>query len=168
MVMNCFPSYDNLVVLLQKNLFRSATSFANYQRTRLVWVHKPIANGGGHSEIVSSCGGIWVENPSHPTPDRKKCKAIFWLRAQIKHWGGLPSFWKSIAGGLVRPEFYCHYFHGWQKLKRQRADSPFEIQINFAHRLSNSFSKPILLSEIAQSSWQRTSRERCYHLNLWG
>ena len=35
MVMNCFPSYDNLVVPFQKNLFRSATSFANYQRTRL-------------------------------------------------------------------------------------------------------------------------------------
>ena len=34
-VMNCMPFYDNLVVPSQKNLFRSATSFANNQRTRI-------------------------------------------------------------------------------------------------------------------------------------
>ena len=37
------------------------------------------------------------------------------------------------------------------------AGSPLETQINFAYRLSKSFSKPISLSEIARSSWQRRS-----------
>ena len=48
------------------------------------------------------------------------------------------------------------------------ADSPLEIQINIAHCLSKLISKPIPLSEIAQSSWQRTLRGRCNYLNLWG
>ena len=40
--------------------------------------------------------------------------------------------------------------------KFSEADSPLENQINFAYTLSNSISKPNSLSEIAQSSWQRT------------
>ena len=87
---------------------------------------------------------------------------------QNKHRGGWRSFWKPIAGGLVRSDFYCHYCHGWRNIMKKKADSPLEIQINLAHRLSNSFSKPILLSEIAHSSWQRTLRGRCNYLNLWG
>ena len=46
------------------------------------------------------------------------------------------------------------------------AGSPLEIQINFTHRLSNSFSKPIFLIEIAHSCWQMTLRGRCNYLNL--
>ena len=48
------------------------------------------------------------------------------------------------------------------------ADSPLEIQISLAFYLSKTISKPIPLSEIAQSSWQRTLRGRCNYLNLWG
>ena len=55
-----------------ENLFRSAMSFANNQRTRLAWVHKRTANRGGHSERFSSCGQIWIENRRSPAPDRRK------------------------------------------------------------------------------------------------
>ena len=98
----------------------------------------------------------------------EKRKAIFWPTAQIKHWWGCRSLWKPIEGGLVQSDYYCYYCNGWRNLMRKTADSPLEIQINFAHRLSNSFSKPILLSEISQSSWQMTLRWRCNYLNLWG
>ena len=64
--------HNNFVVPSQKNLFMSAMSFANYQRIRLAWVHKPTANRGGHPEILSSCIEIWIENRSSPAPDRRK------------------------------------------------------------------------------------------------
>ena len=48
------------------------------------------------------------------------------------------------------------------------ANSQLENQTNLAHRLSKSIPKPISLSEIARSSWQRTLRGRCYHLNRRG
>ena len=86
----------------------------------------------------------------------EKHKTNFWLRTQIKHWGGCRSLWKPIAGGLVQSDYYCYYCHGWRNLLRKTADSLVEIQINFAHRLSKSIPNPISLSEIAWSSWQRT------------
>ena len=60
----------------------------------------------------------------------EKRKANLWFMAQIKHWGGWWSFWKPIAGGL---------FNGGNCFSQ--SDSPLEIQINFAYRLLNSFSK---------------------------
>ena len=72
MVMNCFPSYDNLVIPYLKSIFGGAKSVVIFQDMRLAWVHKPTANRVGHSEIFSSCGQIWIENRSQPTPDRRK------------------------------------------------------------------------------------------------
>ena len=136
MVINCFPSYDNLVDPAQNNLFRSVTSFANSQRTRLAWVHKSSANRRGHPEILSFCGEIWIENCSHPAPDRRKRKTNLWFTAQNKHWGGLRCFWKSQGRGQERWNFLPRLTIYDDENLFSEADSPLEIQINFAHRLS--------------------------------
>ena len=86
----------------------------------------------------------------------EKCKANLWFTARNKHWGGWRCFWKLIAGGLVRWKFLPQIMIFDDENKLSEADSPLENQINFAYTLSNSFSKPILLSEIARSSSQRT------------
>ena len=130
MVMNCFPAYDNLVIPYLKSIFGGAKSVVIFQDMRLAWVHKPTANRVGHSEIFSSCGQIWIENRSYPAPDRRKTQGNLRFTTQIKHWGGWWSFWKPIVG---------RHFDG--KNWFSEADSPLEIQINFAYRLSNSFSK---------------------------
>ena len=88
--------------------------------------------------------------------------------ARNKHWGGWRCFWKLIAGGLVRWKFLPQIMIFDDENKLSEADSPLENQINFAYTLSKLFSKPILLSEISQSSWQMTLRWRCNYLNLWG
>ena len=49
-----------------------------------------------------------------------------------------------------------------------QTDSQLEIQINLAYPLWKPISKPILLIEFAQSSWQRTLWWRCNYLNHWG
>ena len=88
--------------------------------------------------------------------------------ARNKHWGGWRCFWKLIAGGLVRWKFLPQLMILDDENQFSEADSPLENQINFAYTLSKLFSKPILLSEISQSSWQMTLRWRCNYLNLWG
>ena len=98
----------------------------------------------------------------------EKCKTIFWLTAQIKHWRGCRSFWKLIAGGQGTMEFMPRLTTFDDENLFSEAGSPLEFQINFAHRLSKSIPKPISLSEIAHSSWQMTLRRRCNYLNLWG
>ena len=98
----------------------------------------------------------------------EKCKAIFWLRAQIKHWGGWQCFWKPIEGGQVRWNFLPRLTIYDDDNQFSEGDSPVEIQINFARHPSKSISKLILLSELGRSSWQRTLRGRCKYLNLWG
>ena len=162
------PSHNILVVSSQRNLFRSAMSLANYQRTRLAWVHKPIANRGGHSKIFCSCGQIWIENCSHPASDRRKTQGNLWITAQIKHWGGLWSFWKPIAGGQERWNFLSRLtIYDDEKLfseagshLKSKSTSPIVFQIHFQNSIS--------LSEIAQTGWHRTLRGRCNYLNIWG
>ena len=157
MVMNCFSSHDNFVVPSQKNLFRSATFLANNQRTRLAWVHKPTANRGGHPEIFSSCGQIWIENCNHPAPDRKNAR-------QSSDW----RFKLSIeeADGAFENRLWVGNFDG--KNWFSEADSSLENQINLARCRLISISKPISLSEIARSSWQMTLWGRCNYLNRRG
>ena len=98
----------------------------------------------------------------------EKRKANLWFTAQNKHWGGLRCFWKSQGRGqeqwIFLPRLTIYDDENWFS----EAGSPLEIQINFADRLSKSFSKLILLSEIAQRSWRWTLRGRCYHLNRRG
>ena len=55
--------------------------------------------------------------------------------------------------------FFCHGLRFMMMKKICEADSPLEIQINFAHRHSKSFSKPITLSENAWNSCQKTLRD---------
>ena len=168
MVMNCFPSPTILS-------FHRRKIFSEVQRPL------QIIRGQGLPECISPQQTV-EDTPKYFAHvmrfdlklsvamllTEEKCKAIFWLTAQIKHWGGWKCFWKPIAGGLVRSDFHCHYCHRWRNLMRKMAGSPLEIQINFAHPLSKSFSKPISMSEFAQSSWQRTFRGRCNHLNYQG
>ena len=155
--MNCFPFYDNIVVQYLKTIFGKAKSIVNFQDRRLAWVNNPTANRGGHPEIISSCGEIWFENRSHPASDRRKMKGKLRFTTQNKHRGGWRSFWKPIVG---------RHFDG--KNWFSEADSPLEIQINFARCHWKSISKPISLNEKAHGSWQRTLRGRCNLFNHWG
>ena len=100
--------HDNFVVPSQNNLFRSATSFPNYQRTRLAWVHKPTANCGGHSEMFSLCGQIWIENCSHPASDRRKnVRQTYNSRLWLSIVEALGAFEKHLRDGRERWNL-CH------------------------------------------------------------
>ena len=157
MVMNCFPSYDNCVELRLKIIFKRAKTFEIFQRMVLAWANNLVAKGEDTPKYFPHAVRFELKIAVPLLLTEEKCKANFYLAAQIKRWGGLWSFWKPFEGGKER----------WRNWFSQ-ADSPFEIQINIAYRLSNSFSKPIFLIEIAHSSWQMTLRGRCNYLNLWG
>ena len=179
-------SHDNLVVQYLKSIFGEAKSIVNFQDRRLAWANKSrnllsIFKTGGLLEPINPSPTVEDTPKFFPHVVRfelkiavnlllteEKRKANLWLRTQIKHWGGCRSLWKPIEGGLVQSDYYCYYCNGWRNLMRKTADSPFEIQINLAYCLLKSNSKPISLSEIAWSSWQRTLRGRCNYLNLWG
>ena len=98
----------------------------------------------------------------------EKRKTNFWLRTQIKHWGGCRSLWKPVAGGQERWIFRCYYCHVLWNSMRKMAGSPLEIQINLAYRFPKSIPTLNSLSEIAQSRWQKTVRGRCNYLNRRG
>ena len=168
MVMNCF----------------SSTTISSFHRRKIFsWVRCPlqIIRGQGLPESISPQQTVEDTPKYFPHVVRfdlktsvalllteEKRKANLWFTARNKHWGGWRCFWKLIAGGLVRWKFLPQIMIFDDENKLSEADSPLENQINFAYTLSKLFSKPILLSEISQSSWQMTLRWRCNYLNLWG
>ena len=176
-------SHDNFVILYLKSIFGRAKSVAKFQDRRFAWEHKLIVNCGGHSEITSFhlraeakmeavfAFANWIfqiiipfmwwdlnwKSQSTCSWQKKNEGQTYDLRLRLSIKKACGAFENQLQEGNFDRE---NWFY--------QTDSPLESQINLTYRLSKSFSKPILLSEIAQREWQRTLRGRSNCLNHWG
>ena len=154
------------------NFFSSKTILLFHRRKIFSGVWRPfqIIRKQGSPECISPQRIVEDTPKSFPIVVRFELKTAFTLLpTEEKRWATFDSRLRlSIekAGRAFENRF------GKGNLDEENwfseADSPLEIQISLAFYLSKTISKPIPLSEIAQSSWQRTLRGRCNYLNLWG